>query len=176
MRVYLRAAAASSSGVGHVNKDWAVFTAEIFNNAMDCSTADSLLDLMMLSLSDHLIGTEFSTFTSLAAALGAYRPVIVGARAAQRFGRNKVIRVSHSSPIRIDNGYTPSVWPCVNFFCESYGGRVDENLFAPMFYSAVGFMNESFHFFNGAERCRPDLWEKQVYEARRWYENLYDVL
>ena len=64
----------------------------------------------------------------------------------------------------------------MNFSCESYGGRVDEKLFAPMFYSAVGFMNESFHFFHDAERCLPDLWEKQVYDARRWYENLYDVL
>lgn len=188
----IAAAASSSTGGIDVKRNWAVFTAEVVNNATDSWTSDSFADVMMLSLCDHLIGTEFSTFTTLAAALGAHRPVIVGARAAQTFGRNKLIRVSRSSPVRTDFGDGPPTWkPCMRniLSCESH--VVDDTFFVPMFLSEIGFMNASLHWAvdygsNGQQyvasatesfvnKCQPNLFIEEIKEARRWYENLYDI-
>jgi hypothetical protein len=172
-------AAAMSCSEG-VCRDWAVFTAENLNNSTDSSTADSMIDLIMLSMSDHLIGTEFSTFTTLAASLGAHRPVIVGARAAQKFGRHKMIRVSHSSPIRTDFGASFPHETCFHdiLACESH--VVDRTFFTPMFISKIGFMNASLYWGKvdgqqNSSKCRPELWDKETKMARQWYENLYDV-
>jgi hypothetical protein len=174
-------AAAMSCSEG-VCRDWAVFTAENLNNSTDSSTADSIIDLIMLSMSDHLIGTEFSTFTTLAASLGAHRPIIVGARAAQKFGRNKMIRVSRSSPLRTDFGTSFPYVTCNDdiLACESH--VVDQTFFTPMFVSEIGFMNASLYWeriHGGAggnlNICRPELWDKETKKAREWYENLYDV-
>lgn len=178
--ISMAAAMSCSEGVCH---DWAVFTAGILNNQTDSSTADAMIDLIMLSMSDHLIGTEFSTFTALAASLGAHRPVIVGARAAQKFGRNKMIRVSHSSPVRNDFGAGSPYESCFHdiLACESHAA--DRTFFTPMFISSIGFMNASLYWKKtdggvagkNQNRCRPEVWDKEIKIARQWYENLYDV-
>ena len=77
--------------------------------------------------------------------------------------------------------------------CESH--VVDESFFVPMYISEIGFMNASFYWGNsafdygysgqqnleystdyGTDKCMPGLLEEEIKEARRWYENLYDVL
>jgi hypothetical protein len=163
-------AAVASDGRGG-RKTLAVVTAEILNNTTDSTTVDTFADLMMLSLCDDMIGTEFSTFTSLAAALGAHRPVIVGARAALRFGRNSIIRVSSSIPIRNDVGEEAVVPNCYDdmLACESLA--VVEPYFNPFFMSKLGHMNLTW-----TGKCRTDLWPKEVNEAKRWYDSLYDVI
>ena len=165
-------AAASDSVGGNGRRNWAVVTSEILNNTTDSSTVDTFADLLMLSLCDDFIGTEFSTFTTLAAALGAHRPVIVGARAALRFGRNSIIRVSSSIPIRNDISCEES------FFSNCYDDRlaceslaVVEPYFNPFFVSKLGHMNMTW-----TGKCRTDRWPKEVEEARRWYDSLYDVV
>ena len=168
----ITAAAAAFSGGGAGRGDWAVVTSEVLNNATDSATADALADVFMLSLCDDMIGTEFSTFTSLAAALGAHRPVIVGAHAAMRFGRSKMIRVSHSSPIRADIGeYLSHFFQCEGdrIVCEARDIRLPFH--APTYLSTLEFMNLTL-----PGRCRLDMWMKEVEQARRWYDNLYDVL
>ena len=166
------AAAASDADGGNGRRTWAVITAEILNNTTDSSTVDTFEDLMMLSLCDDIIGTEFSTFTTLAAALGAHRPVIVGARAALRFGRNKMIRVSSESPICNDVGdglgFVPRDCDSNRLACEAHA--VEEPYFNPLFASKLGHMNLTWE-----GKCRLDLWPKEVGEAKRWYDHLYDV-
>jgi hypothetical protein len=164
-------AAVASDGRGG-RKTLAVVTAEILNNTTDSTTVDTFTDLMMLSLCDDMIGTEFSTFTTLAAALGAHRPVIVGARAALRFGRNSIIRVSSSSPFRNDVCGGEIVIPnCYDdrLACESLA--VVEPYFNPFFVSKLGHMNLTW-----TGKCRTDRWPKEVDEAKRWYDSLYDVI
>ena len=164
-------AAVASDGRGG-RKTLAVVTAEILNNTTDSTTVDTFADLMMLSLCDDMIGTEFSTFTTLAAALGAHRPVIVGARAALRFGRNSIIRVSASIPVRNDVCGGESVIPnCYDdrLACESLA--VVEPYFNPFFVSKLGHMNLTW-----TGKCRTDRWPKEVDEAKRWYDSLYDVI
>ncbi len=164
-------AAVASDGRGG-RKKMAVITAEILNNTTDSTTVDTFADLVMLSMCDDLIGTEFSTFTTLAAALGAHRPVIVGARAALRFGRNSIIRVSSSIPIRNDVCCEESFFSfCYDdrLACESLA--VSEPYFNPFFVSKLGHMNLTW-----TGKCRTDRWPNEVEEARRWYDNLYDVI
>ena len=163
--------AASNAAVGR--RDWAVLTSEVLNNASDSSTVDSLGDLFMLSLCDHMIGTEFSTFTSLAAALGAHRPVIVGAHAAMRFGRNKKIRVSQYSPIRADiGGYFAQDLDCDKdkgrLACDS--AAIRQPFFGPTYLSTLEHMK-----ITPMGNCRLDMRSREVEEASLWYENMYDV-
>jgi hypothetical protein len=170
----IAAAVLASSSDGNAGpRDWVVLTSEVLNNATDSSTVDTLGDLFMLSQCDHMIGTEFSTFTSLAAALGAHRPVIVGAHAAIKFGRNKMIRVSRSSAIRCDIGdsFDSSYFTiCQNnrIACES--AIVRQPFYSPVFLSRLEHMN-----FTEMGNCRFDMQQKELDAARRWYDNLYDV-
>jgi len=159
----------ASDSIKHV----LAFSKGIAAAASDSSTVDSLGDLFMLSLCDHMIGTEFSTFTSLAAALGAHRPVIVGAHAAMRFGRNKMIRVSQYSPIRADiGGYFAQVLDCDKdkgrLACDS--AAIRQPFFGPTYLSTLEHMN-----ITPMGNCRLDMRSREVEEASLWYENMYDV-
>ena len=71
---------------------WSVVTANILTNVSDGSTADSIVDLFVLSHCDDLIVTHTSTFSHIAAALGGHRPVLVGAELSYRFGRQSLRR------------------------------------------------------------------------------------
>jgi hypothetical protein len=54
-------------------RGWSVVTANVLTNVSDGSTADSIVDLFVLSMCDDLIASHTSTFSHIAAALGGHR-------------------------------------------------------------------------------------------------------
>jgi hypothetical protein len=74
------------------DRGWSVVTANVLTNVSDGSTADSIVDLFVLSLCDDLIASHTSTFSHIAAALGGHRPVLISAELSFKFGRRSLRR------------------------------------------------------------------------------------
>lgn len=73
-------------------RGWSVVTANVLTNVSDGATADSVVDLFVLSMCDDLIVSHTSTFSHLAAALGGHRPVLISAELSFKFGRRPLRR------------------------------------------------------------------------------------
>jgi hypothetical protein len=73
-------------------RGWSVVTANVLTNVSDGPTADSIIDLFVLSMCDDLIATHTSTFSHVAAALGGHRPVLISAELSFTFGRRSLRR------------------------------------------------------------------------------------
>jgi hypothetical protein len=73
-------------------RGWSVVTANVLTNVSDGTTADSIVDLFVLSMCDDLIVSHTSTFSHLAAALGGHRPVLISAELSFKFGRQSLRR------------------------------------------------------------------------------------
>ncbi len=71
---------------------WSVVTANVLTNVSDGTTADSIIDLFVLSMCDDLIASHTSTFSHIAAALGGHRPVLISAELSFKFGRHSLRR------------------------------------------------------------------------------------
>ena len=64
----------------------------MLTNVSDGATADSIVDLFVLSMCDDLIVSHTSTFSHMAAALGGHRPVLISAELSFKFGRQSLRR------------------------------------------------------------------------------------
>jgi hypothetical protein len=61
-----------------VNSDWNIHHAPFASHTSDASTYDALFDALVLAQCDDFIATAGSTFSHLAAALGALVPIVIG--------------------------------------------------------------------------------------------------
>jgi hypothetical protein len=73
-------------------RGWSVVSANVLTNVSDGATADSIVDLFVLSMCDDLIVSHTSTFSHMAAALGGHRPVLISAELSFKFGRQSLRR------------------------------------------------------------------------------------
>jgi hypothetical protein len=75
---------------------WKVFTNPVISNCSDSSSADAVIDILVLRTCDDLIVTQHSTFSEVVTGLSGIRPVVVGAHLTLRHGSEAVMRARHA--------------------------------------------------------------------------------